>query len=270
MLGLSTFGSLGLDRTSYSIHTIMQIRDLMRTELDFHALMEFEPKLATYIGIRKLQYKDLDYHEDWQKLETIKFHVIMLLLLDLGLDMKKLEIIPSKVFMAKLEDRLKFIRHHIFKNDKMTMDLDRLVLVLNTLHSNLESDPDLVKTLAENRRQWPDHIPQEYYGLFEDNIAELEDNWDEFIERRNYLQRKGIVAYFKRYYTDPKTRQNYIIDRFFRGIPEHMIEENIRNMVYRWISEGNAFDVVMLPSYLKETLFPRDQQHRYSKYLGPI
>jgi hypothetical protein len=270
MLGLSTFGSLGLDRTSYSIYTIMQIRDLMRTELDFHELMEFEPELAKYISIRNLQYKDLDYHKDWQKLETIKFHVVMLLLLDLGLDMKTLDAIPPEVFMAKLEDRLKFIRHHIFKNDKMTMDLDRLVLVLNTLHADLESDPDLVKTLAEKRRQWPDRIPQEYYDVFGDNTEKLERNWKELIKRRDFLKREGIVEYIKEYYTNPKTDENYIIDRFFRGIPDYMIEDNIRCMVYRWIGNGNDFDINALPGFLRDTLFPTSQQPTYTKYLGSI
>jgi hypothetical protein len=160
MLGLSTFGSLGLDRMSYSIHTIMQIRDVMRMELDFQTLMEFEPELAEYISIRKLQYKDLDYHKDWQKLETIKFHVIMLLLLDLGLDMASLEAIPLDVFTAKLEESLKFIRHHIFQNNYESMDLERLVLVLNKLHSRLEGKGDLVQASWRRDDNGPIDCPQ--------------------------------------------------------------------------------------------------------------
>jgi hypothetical protein len=119
--------------------------------------------------------------------------------------------------------------------------------------------------LAEKRRQWPDQCPDEYKSLKDWNRR-----WNEFIYRRNYLKEKGIIAYFKRYYTDPKTRQNYIIDRFFEGIPEHMIEDNIRQMVYRWIGNGNDFNINLLPDYLQDILFPPGQQQTYTNYLGII
>jgi len=138
-VGVKTFGTLLRPRGSYSMHTIMKIAQVMRQELGIQELADIEAQLANYINIRELQYSDLDYHEDWQKLETVKFHVVMMLLLDLGLDIKTLDAIPPSVFAATKYSKWKFIRHHIFKNNYKSMDLGRLVLVLNTLHSNLEA-----------------------------------------------------------------------------------------------------------------------------------
>jgi hypothetical protein len=107
-------------------------------------------------------------------------------------------------------------------------------------------------------------LPAEYADLVNSiddlDIDDIRDNWeDQFIIRRDFIMENGIYAFIVKYFTDSKGN-NVTFDRFFKNVPKHMIEENIRQMIYRWIGEGHQFSFDILPDYLYNQLFRREYQ----------
>ena len=190
--------------------------------------------VAKYIKIRKLHpTQPRDYHPSWYTSSTLKFHIVMLIIRDLGLDILNLEPIEPIAFKkTKIMESYTFERHHIFINDKHSIDVNRLVLVMHTNHHELEGNSDVVNALIKNRIELTLECPQ-YYKI---NVKNWKIGWEEYLERRSYLLENGIENFILKYFTD-KHGCNYIVDRFFKDIPKGKIEKQIRVIIQEWVNK---------------------------------
>jgi len=188
-----------------------------------------------YIKIRGLApVLPRNYHPSWNVESTIKFHVIMLLTRDLGLDILTLEPIPAEGF-KKIHGMtsITFERHHIYKNDKHSIDVNRLVLVIHKNHHILEGQTSLILSLIESRRTLTLECPQ-YYKT---NIKDWKTKWQEYLERRKFLLEHGIANFLSTYFKDNQGN-NYILDRFFKNVPKGHLEYEIKLMIQDWFNKG--------------------------------
>ena len=194
-----------------------------------------------YINLRNLYlFLPRVYHPSWYTLSTIKFHVTMLILRDLGLDIINLEPIISESFKKthKMES-LTYERHHIFINDKMSIDVNRLALVMHKNHSDLEGKTELILDLIKSRIDLTFDCPQ-YYKT---NLKDWRKQWQVYLERRNYLIENGIEKFIIEFFTDD-SGHNYIIERFFKDTPKGKIEEAIRIGMQEWIAKNRATPIL--------------------------
>ncbi|TFG24222.1 MAG: hypothetical protein EU529_04945 [Promethearchaeota archaeon] len=205
--------------------------------------------------------KESGYHENWNDRDLKDFHIVILLLRDLGHDIRNLQPIDSSSFLRQLNNKYKFRRHHIFKeSDRKSLDPNKLALVIQAYHYALESlDTSTVNDLISKRLNWNDNsCPQFYKELFPDDWNDL---WQEIIERRDYLKQRGVEEFLKKYYPDVVTR--VFGNRFVKG----SLETKVRNMIYNWIKLGNP--IPNLPDYLDNILIGPIQQ-KITNYLGNL
>ena len=120
-------------------------------------------------------------------------------------------------------ESLTYERHHIFINDKMSIDVNRLALVIHKNHSDLEGKTELILDLIKSRIDLTFDCPQ-YYKT---NLKDWRKQWQVYLERRNYLIENGIEKFIIEFFTDD-SGHNYIIERFFKDTPKGKIEEAIR------------------------------------------
>lgn len=156
---------------------------------------------------------------------------------------KKRKRIPSISFNKcfDLHDSSKYQRHHIFTNDKDSIDPNRLVLsVLNT-HTSLEGLTDIIIDLITVRIKWNDFCPQFYLN----NNTNAQLLWKEFLKRRNDIIDNGIEYFFRTYYPD-------VVDRFYNDVPNDLLEFEIKQVIQDWIKDGNPKPI--LPKYLDNLL----------------
>ncbi len=189
------------------------------------------------------------YHPSWYAFNTIRFHVIMLIIRDLGLDILNLEPINPKAFKkTSLMEFYTFERHHIYINDKQSIDVNRLVLVMRMNHSDLEGKTDLVLDLIKSRIDSTFQCPQYY----KHNIIDWKLKWQEYLERRNFLIENGIANFINKYFTD-EDGNNYVIERFFKNIPKSHIEREIKNIMHEWVKKNRPAPI--LNTYILNRLF---------------
>jgi hypothetical protein len=174
------------------------------------------------------------YHPSWYALNTLKFHVIILLIRDLGLDILNLDPIEPESFKKNnIMESFTFERHHIFINDKLSIDVNRLVLVMHMNHNALEGKTDLVLDLIQSRIDLTFECPNQY----KKNLKNWEEKWQEYLKRRTFLIEYGITNFIKEFFTD-EHGNNYIFDRFFKDIPFYNIEHEINSMIQEWIEKN--------------------------------
>ncbi len=189
------------------------------------------------------------YHPSWYTVSTIKLHIVILLIRDLGLDILNLKPIKPESFEKIHGMRTNtFERHHIFPNDKHSIDINRLALVMHMYHNELEGKTDLVLDLITTRLDLIFECPQYY----KDNIIDWKLKWQDYLERRNYLFECGIENFLKKFFTD-KHGNNYIIDRFFKNVPESHIEQEIKNMMQEWVKKNRPAPILNI--YILNRLF---------------
>ena len=194
-----------------------------------------------YINIRNLYlFLPRIYHPSWYTLSTIKFHITMLILRDFGLDILNLEPIKPESFKKthKMEP-ITYERHHIFINDKMSMDVNRLVLVMHKKHSDLEGKTKLILNLIKSRIDLTYDCPQ-YYKT---NLNDWRKQWQVYLKRRNYLIEYGIEKFIIEYFTDD-SGHNYIIERFFKDTPKGKFEEEIRIGMQEWVDKNRPAPIL--------------------------
>ncbi|TFG13794.1 MAG: hypothetical protein EU535_04450 [Promethearchaeota archaeon] len=158
------------------------------------------------------------------------------------MDILTLDIIPSISFSNNLyqNEQLKFQRHHIFPNNKDSLDPNKLVLTINKLHNNLEGCTNLIIKLLKERIKGVYIIP-DYYKNLENGYC----LWQEFLNRRNDLRTKGIKYFFKTYYLD-------VINRFYKNIHEDKLELSIKELIKEWVNDGNPIPI--LPKIVQNQL----------------
>ena len=180
------------------------------------------------------------YHPSWYTISTVKFHVIMLIIRDLGLDILNLKPIKAESFKnIHKVDSLTYIRHHIYINDKMSIDVNRLALVMHKHHNDLEGKIKLVLDLIRKRINLTFDCPQYY----KDNLNKWRQKWQTYLQRRAFLIQNGIVNFIDEYFTDDDDN-NYIFERFFNNIPMDNIEQEIKNIMLEWINKNRPAPIL--------------------------
>jgi len=218
----------------YSWIGLMNMLSRLTTLLQSNSYATIFECVWSYIELRGL-YPALPrvYHPSWYTSSTVKFHIIVLIIRDLGLDILNLEPIKAESFKnIHKVDSLTYIRHHIYPNDKMSLDVNRLVLVIRKYHDELEGKINLVLSLIRKRINLTFECPQYY----KNNLNKWKQRWEEYLERRTFLIQNGIVNFIDKYFTDDDDN-NYIFERFFNNIPMENIEQEIKNIMLNWINK---------------------------------
>ncbi len=199
------------------------------------------PKINQYIKIRNLHpIQPRIYHRSWYTKSTIKFHIILLIIRDLGLDILNLEPIEPLAFKkTNLMEIYTYERHHIFPNDKFSIDVNRLVLTMHKNHAKLERKKDLILRLIQSRIDLTLECPNYYKVRF----SNWQSMWQKYLERRLYLLENGIESFITRYFTDTDGH-NYIIERFFKSTPKGEMEAEIESMIHNWIKKKRPVPVL--------------------------
>ena len=164
----------------------------------------------------------------------------MLLIRDLGLDILNLKPIDHRTFKKNdIIDTYTFERHHIYINDKFSIDVNRLVLVMRMNHTKLEGKTALILDLIKSRINLTTECPQ-YYRK---NIKDWKTKWLEYLERRKYLLEHGIAKFINDYFRD-NDGKNYLLNRFFNNLSEDQIELEIKKMIQEWIQKGRPAPII--------------------------
>ncbi len=196
-----------------------------------------------YIKVRGLKGTHHEYSIFWDDELTKKFHITILLLRDLGLDLLTLENIPSYSFSLDIDIHSpeKFQRHHIFPNDKASINPDRLVLAQIETHTRLEGFTNLIIRLIEERIKWNDTCPNYYMN----QLVDSDQNWLEFKRRRDIIKKKGIESFFREIYPN-------VVNRFYKDVPVGSLESAIIKVIKR--NSHHAETINLFPEYLKRKL----------------
>ncbi|HEC37301.1 hypothetical protein LCGC14_0474110 [marine sediment metagenome] len=180
------------------------------------------------------------YHASWYSPNTIKFHVLMLIIRGLGLDILNLEPIDPKAFNhANSIEFYTFERHHLFINDKFSIDVNRLVLVMRSNHRALEGKTVLVLDLIRSRINLTLDCPRYY----KKNLKNWRKLWQHYLERREYLIENGIEKFLEKFFTD-EYGNNYLLERFFKYVPKGKIDQEITKIMQDWISKGRPAPIL--------------------------
>lgn len=194
-----------------------------------------------YVKLRNLyKAEPRIYHPSWYTLNVIKFHVVILIIRGLGLDILNLEPIKPEAF--KKTDTMEshtYERHHIYINDKLTIDVNRLVLVIHKNHNALEGKSVSILKLIKNRITLTTECP-EYYKK---NFKDWKRKWQKYLIRRNFLLEHGIAKFLEHFFKDePGT--NYLIERFFKNLTDDQIELEIKTMIQSWNQKGRPAPIL--------------------------
>ncbi|MFW9866549.1 MAG: hypothetical protein ACFFEN_10680 [Candidatus Thorarchaeota archaeon] len=262
MLKYATFGRLSKG-WKYSWDGIMNMLKILITLLPGEEYSKVFEQSWKYIEHRCL-YLALprNYHSSWYALNTVRFHVVLLIIRDLGLDILNLEPIEPEAFKkTQVMESYTFERHHLFINDKQSIDANRLVLVMHMNHNELEGKSDLVLDLIQSRINLTSDCPQYY----KNNIKDWKTLWQQYLKRRNYLIENGIENFIRKFFTD-EHGNNYILNRFFKNVPKGQIQREIKIMMQEWINKGRPAPI--LNTYIMKRLFLGTPYLLNSGYIG--
>lgn len=249
MLKYETFGRLNKG-WEYSWDGIMSMLKVLINLLPGSEFVKVFSETWKYIEIRDL-YPALPrvYHSSWNTRNTLKFHLIILIIRDLGLDLLNLKPIEPEAFKkTKIMESFTFERHHIYINDKFSIDVNRLVIVMHKDHRSLEGKTDLVLDLIRGRIDLNFECPQYY----KENLRNWKQEWQTYLERRNYLIENGIERFIRKYFND-ENGNNYLINRFFKNTSKGKINEEIKLILQKWINKNRPAPI--LNTYVLKRLF---------------
>ncbi len=249
MLKYETFGRFSKG-WEYSWDGIMKMLRQLSTLIPSEEFSKIFENVWRYVEQRNL-YPALPrkYHSSWYAINTAKFHLIMLIIRDLGLDILTLEPIKPEAFKkTHIMELFTYERHHIYINNKQTIDVNRLALTMHKDHRKLEGKTDLVLDLIQSRIHLSFICP-EYYKV---NLNNWNSKWQNYMERRNYLIENGIENFIANYFTDDNG-DNYIFNRFFKNVPKGEIEQEIKKIMQEWIDKGRPAPI--LNTYILNRLF---------------
>jgi len=239
----STPTKIGKCNTKYFYNLFKKLPYLL-SQISQEDFKKVHKNLKRYIKIRNLSETYKDYSIYWDDEITKKIQITILLLRDLGIEILTLEKIPSISFNKKisLHDPRKFQRHHIFLNDKSSIDPNRLVLAVLTSHTSLEGLTNLLNDLLKERIKWNDKCPE----FYQNKIQNAHQLWKEYLKRRDDLKNEGIEYFFRNYYPD-------VVNRFYKNVPKGDLELKIKQVIHEWINDGNP-----------ETVFPKYLLNRFN------
>jgi len=237
---LNRFGELGKGKVYSWVGLMSMLKELTKLLPGSSYSRTFD-HVWKYIELRDLSPSPPgEYHSKWYNPNVIKFHVIFLIIRDLGLDILNLKPIKPEAFRKTNRiETITYERHHLFMNDKMSIDVNRLVLVMRKYHHNLEGKANLILSLIKSRLGLVLECPQYYVTNF-DNWKE---RWQEYLARRSFLIENSIEKFINEYFTD-KDGQNYIIERFFKDIHRDRIEQEIGIMMKNWINHDRSAPIL--------------------------
>ncbi len=220
--------------------------------------------------------RDSEYHLFWHNEDVIRFHCTVLTIRDLFIDLLMCKPLPLECFIKNYPPEwYTFSRHHIFPQNKNTINPNRIVLTITKYHPSHENQPFLIRELLKwrinNRKDIPCHYKKLKNGI---------NRWESFLVRREYIERKGIGAFILKYLTD-ETGRNHFIERFYPKILANdrknmftftdiekralclNLERNIKKILNDWIDKYPML-IPKLPNYAKYIL---PKQMRIYKYI---
>ena len=192
-------------------------------------------------------------------METID-HLIFLILRDLGIEIQTLEEVPDRTFRKSLRDFYKFVRHHIFKNDKKSIDINRLVLTLKGLHNSLENlDSNTALLLINEMFNWNNKKCPDFYK--KSNPNDWTDLWQEVLDRREFIKKEGVGKFLLTYYDE-------LIIRVFgyKVKNPQTVEKRIKQLYTNWVYNGNP--IPALPLEILKSLGLTSPQVPITNFLG--
>jgi hypothetical protein len=216
--------------------------------------------IRQYLSEREISRPDREYHVDWDDSEVLDTHLILLVLRDLGIEIQKLDVIDSKAFRTSLRGVFKYIRHHIFKNDKKSIDINRLLITINKLHPGIETwDTNKLLTLINDLLDWgirscPDYYKQKF-------PKDWQILWQRVLDRRDYIQKEGVGKFLLYYYPD-------LVRRIFGRLVKNpkTIEKRIVSLYLKWVNQGNPAPI--LPDVILTKLGLNSKQLKINNFLG--
>lgn len=246
MLKYASFGRLnrfGEDERGkvYSLKGLLSMLNELSKILPSSSFSRAFEDAWKYIELRDLRFSIPGvYHPQWYNPKVVRFHIIMLIIRDLGLDLLNLSPIKPIAF-KKIHgmDSFTYERHHIFINDKMSIDVNRLALVMHMNHNEHEGKTNLVLDLIRKRIDLTFDCPQYY----KKNIINWREKWQKYLERRTFLIQNGIMNFIDEFFTDDDGN-NYIFERFFVNVPKDDIEQEIRNILLEWINKNRSTPIL--------------------------
>ena len=149
---LNRFGELGKGKVYSWIGLMSMLKELTKLLPGSSYSRTFD-HVWKYIELRDLSPSPPgEYHSKWYNPNVIKFHVIFLIIRDLGLDILNLKPIKPEAFRKTNRiETITYERHHLFMNDKISIDVNRLVLVMRKYHHDLEGKTNLILSLIKSR-----------------------------------------------------------------------------------------------------------------------
>ena len=217
--------------------------------------------IRRYLNEREISVPNPTYHIDWSEPEIVDSHLIFLILRDLGIEIQSLKEVPTRSFRKSLADFYKFVRHHIFKNDKKSIDINRLVLTLKGLHPSLENlDSNTILQLINDMLDWNNKKCPDFYKIALPNNKWI-DRWQEVLDRREFIKKEGVGKFLLTYYDE-------LIIRVFgyRVKNPQVVENRIKQLYTTWINNGNKWPV--LPIEILKALGLTSSQTLITNFLG--
>jgi predicted transcriptional regulator len=196
----------------------------------------------------------VEYHKDFFREDYRKAIDTILILQTLGSELDSLRSIDENAFIKfKRKDARGYSRllHHLFQNDKLSIDPGRLAHSTYYTHSDVERitrSSNGGETLQDMKEEI-----MEYINNMEENCPneEWSENWNKFKEKRDFLQEKGVGEFCLRYYYEPVKRY------YGEGISPDQLEIEIRNSINWFIRKyKDEIDPIQLPNCIRENLNP--------------
>ncbi|MEE9378507.1 MAG: hypothetical protein V3V33_10785 [Candidatus Lokiarchaeia archaeon] len=234
----------------HSWESLLMILNNLRDLIPVHLYRKAFETVWKYIETRDIQpILPSEYHPNWDDEDMKKFHIIITLIRDLGLGILNLEPLPTESFKKlSYNEWFTFIRHHIYLNDKYSIDVNRIVLIILSWHALHEQKTNIILNLMKDRCNLVLECPKYY----KENVEDWKVNWQEYLKRRNYLIEYGIENFIRKYFTD-KNGNNYLINRFFKNATFGHIEQEIIFLMQKWIEKNRPAPI--LNTYILNRLF---------------
>ena len=236
-----------------------------RGKIDFEVPFEIVESVKEFKVRRNIHYSiKKGYSHDWGDPFVIKAHATALVIRSAFTDLSSLDSINPFAFRG-ISDEYIFQRDHLYPNDKLSTEIDRLWLTMNKNHPPAETIPLNTKLDMISESLKDSKVMNPYYR----RILGYKAKWSTYLYREAYIRKHGIENAIRKYltYTDSVTgkKVNYFLRRFYRNLPKGQLEVEIKKVFQEWVNRG--YPMFKLPSYAQH-LLPSYRQATLSNFIG--
>ncbi|MBA7521893.1 hypothetical protein ES705_14005 [subsurface metagenome] len=234
-------------------------------EISFDVPFEIVESVQRFKDARNIHYNiKRGYSHNWDNPFVIKAHVTALAIRSAFTDLSNLDPIHPFAFRG-IPGGYVYQRDHLYLNDKLSTDINRIWLTMNANHPTAETIPLNVKLdmISESIKDSKTMNP--YYR----RVSNYGAKWSNYLGRVDYIREHGVGAAIRNYltYRNPVTGKevNYFLNRFYKGVPKGQLETEIKKVFQEWVDRG--YPMFKLPSYAQR-LLPSHRQMTLTNYLG--